>query len=190
VADRPADVVALDGKEAEAGLQRRKRGREPGRSASHDQQVELRVAGPARLGAHRLQNPLDALPALLERVPDEAHAPELAHDVQARHVGLEVLSDTGNVDAPLLGAEHELNGVHRTGALAQAVADAASRADDLHTPIDQPENFIFRAHVDAAPGEDAAGGVDHGVEADRLVQSVPQGLHLGLARGSFALPLA
>src|SRR5690606_8509937 len=141
-----------------------------------DQQVQR--AG--RRSAALLDDALDALPALLERIADQAHAAQLSHDVQPRHVGLEVLADARQLDAAALRAEDQLDRVHRAGALAEAVADAARGRDRHGLAVPYAEHGLLRARRDAVAGADAALGIDDGVERDGLVQAVAERLQLGL----------
>src|SRR5690606_37120703 len=123
---------------------------------------------------------VQALPALLEGVADQAHAAQLADDVEPRHVGLEVLPDARQLDAAALRAEDQLDRVHRAGALTQAVADAARRRDRHGLAVPYAEHGLLRARRDAVAGADAALGIDDGVERDGFVQAVAERLQLGL----------
>ena len=67
--------------------------------------------------------------ALLGRLADQPHAAQLAGDVDARTLVSELRADVGDVDAALLGAEHQADRLHRAGRQAGAVADAGRGVD-------------------------------------------------------------
>ena len=167
VRDRAADRVLLHQHVREAGGLAADRGRDARRPGADDRHVERagdrgRVDGLLEAGRH--------LQPLAQRVLDQAHPRELADDVHAGAAGLEVLVDLGQIDAALLGAEHQPDGVDRALDRALAVADALGRVEQRRDAVDQPEDLPLRARGDTRSASDADIGIDDRVQRRRDIQ--------------------
>ena len=111
--------------------------------------------------AHRVHG----LPALLDRVANQAHPAQLSGDEEAGHVRLEVGADLGNIDAARRGAEDQRDRVRRARAPARAVPYAVRRVAQLGAPIDDAEHALaLRTRGDARPAPGTEAGVDHGMQ--------------------------
>src|SRR5436853_101842 len=122
-------------------------------------------AGPA-LGIR-----LDRLPSLLESGADEPHAAQFTRDENAGYRGLEFRRQDGNVDATPLAAEHQRDGIDRTGGLACAVADAIPGTYQDGPPVDDAKDRVvrlFRAGLDARAAADTSRGINNGVKRRRF----------------------
>ena len=111
------------------------------------------------------------MPPLLEGVSYQTHAPQLPDDEQSRNVGLEILTDAGNVHPSPLGAEYELDGLHRAGTLAEAVTDTVGRGHRHRLAAPDSQDILFGANGKAAPGTDAQIGIDDRMEGGRDVEA-------------------
>jgi hypothetical protein len=86
---------------------------------------------------------LHGLAALLDGVADQAHTAQLSGDVDSGYVGLEIGIDGGDIDAPLRGAEHELDRIHRAGRFAGAMTDAIRWCDQVGFAADHAQYIVF-----------------------------------------------
>src|SRR2546425_1578837 len=154
----------LDQLVLELVLDRAEAGGDTRRTAPDDHHVVLHRAG-LQDGAHRFNR----LAPLLGAFADQAHAAQLAGDVDAGHVGLEIRIDLRDVDAALFGAEHELDRIDRAGREAGAVPDAMGRVDQLGLVIDDAQR-VFGARLHAGRRSDAPGRVDDRVQRRGLHQ--------------------
>ena len=89
--------------------------------------------------ARALADGVDRLAALLRRLADQPHAAQLAGDEQAGHVGLELRRYLRDVDAALLGAEHERDRVVRAAGRTGAVADACGTVHQHGLAVDDAQ---------------------------------------------------
>src|SRR5207253_10085536 len=111
-----------------------------GGTAAANHQVKL-------LAARRcppLGNRLDRLPSLLEGVADEPHAAQFTRDENAGYRGLEFRRQDGNVDTTTLAAEHQCDGIDRTGGLPRAVSYTVPGTHQDGPPDDDAEFGVVR----------------------------------------------
>src|SRR5260370_35421785 len=166
VRHRAAEASLLDRDKAKPVLHGRETRRKSRRPSSDDDDImEIRPSQSIQR-AHGI----DRLATLLDGVADETHAAELTGDEHTRYIGLEVGADMGNVDAALLGAEDQADGVARACRPAGAVADAVRWFDEHGLAVDEPENLALRTSPNASAASDAAGGVDLRMQRRRLQQ--------------------
>ncbi len=184
VVDRaPQRVLLLDELVAHLVVDGGQAGGQPGRAAANDEHVEF------GLGAFLLADRVHGLAALLGGLADQPHATEFAGNEDARHIGLEVRRHVGNVDAALLGAKHQLDGLHRAGRHAGAVPDAGRRVDQHRLAIDHAQR-PFRAGLGAGPRAHAAARIHHRVQRRWLHQTGLHGLLQFGRVGGVDAPLA
>src|SRR5262249_45176424 len=105
-----------------------------------------------------------AVDALSERVFDQAHAAELAHDIDAGARRLELVVGLRQIDAFFRGAEHELDGAYGTLDGAARVSDAMSGLDQRRDAADDANDVALGARLDARKRSDAQRGIDDGME--------------------------
>src|SRR5262249_48364580 len=134
-----ADGVLLEEGVAEAGGAAADRRGDPGRSGPHDHHVHALAPVGAAAFLYRAAEARGDLQPLDERVLDEAHARQLAHDVNARPAGLEELVDLRQLDAALGRAEDQLDGVDGALRGALTVAYALRRVEQGGHAVDEAE---------------------------------------------------
>src|SRR6185295_18645687 len=139
--------------------QRGQRSGEARRARADDDDIGSIAAAPAAAGL----DGLDRLASLLERVANQTHSAELARDKDAWNVRLEFRGEHWYLDAATRGAEHQSDGLGRTGGLACAVTDAIRGTDELSATADDAEHAmqgLLRANLHARPATDASRWVD------------------------------
>ena len=102
MSDRATQVLFFDRRESQLVMQAVEGSAQAGGPAPDDQDVQ-RIRGTIPL---LFDDPFHTLAALLESIADQPHATELADDVQARYVCLEVALDARELDPTLLAAKH------------------------------------------------------------------------------------
>jgi hypothetical protein len=70
------------------------------------------------------------------------------------------------------------------------MADASGRADRNGLAVAHSQHVVLRAHLDATTGTDTAIRIDDGMERDRLVQAVLDGVAAGVRRPALAPAVA
>jgi hypothetical protein len=140
-ADRSAErAFLLDPAGADAELVRTQHRRDARRAGAHHEKRQ-RVVG----WVERFVDRIDRLHTLANGRRDEAHAAELARDVDAALRGFEPRVDLGEIDAAARAAEHELDRVDRAGAQALAVTDASGRVREASLTRHDHERTLFGA---------------------------------------------
>ena len=187
LAHRAADVGgALEHGVVQAGVVQRGRRGEAGRPGPHDDRVQAVEAGRRRLARGAPRDALGGLPPLLDGVADKAHAAQLARDVEAVHVRLEVAAHARQVHAARGRAEDERDGVRGARALAHPVPHTPRRRDGRRLAADQAQHVALGTDGGARAAAEAPRRVDDRVETGRLVEAGA----LGHARRRGGAPLA
>src|SRR5581483_4506011 len=156
VRDGSTETLLLQGQKVELVGERRQAGGEARRPAAHYDDVEH--AGPAE--AVETSDRLDGLPALLDGVADQPHAPELSRNEESGNIGLKIGSDNGQLDAAGFGPEYQRDRSRRARRLAGAVTDAAGRLDQHGLAVNEAEDIA----LGACPGTGAAAQAFHRID--------------------------
>ncbi len=130
------------------------------------------VPGHAPLKSHIGHNVFNSLPALLNSILDQAHAPQLSGNVEAFHIGLERLTHMGQIDTPFFSANAQGNGLGWTGMKTGPMSDAMRGIDGGSFAVADAQNVFFRTCQDACPRFDAAVFVHHRMQRNRLIQPI------------------
>jgi hypothetical protein len=136
---RAAQGVLFDGLILKAGLLRRQTRSQAGGPGADDKNVQDSAA------FHTcLDDCLQGLLALTERVLDEPHAAQFAGDVDSRHIRFEIRFEQRDIDAAPLGSQHQRDGVERTDCLAGSVTDAIGGPHQHRFAADQTQYLVMR----------------------------------------------
>ena len=115
-----SERVLLQRYEPKSFFFRTKGCREPGRTGADYDNVEQLVV----VRACDVADGVHSLAALFHRISYQAHTAELASNVDARDIRLEIRLYQGNIYAASFGTENQLYGIGRTGFLAGSVPNA------------------------------------------------------------------
>ena len=159
---RPAQGILLEGRILQALLQRPQRCRESGGTGSDNHHVQHIIN--RREITEPVGNRIHRLPALLNRVADQTHTPQLAGNVNPGYVGFKIGGNVRNIHAPFFRAEDQGNGVDRTGRRAGPVPDAIGRRNQFRFFVDNADDILLRAGGNAGGAPHTQAGIDCGMK--------------------------
>jgi hypothetical protein len=102
-----------------------------------------------------------------------ALAAQFPHDEEPRDIGLEGLLDAGDVNAPLLRSENQLDGINRTVPLASPMSDAVGGTNCDGLTASDADDVLLGTGGETTPCPNAPFRIDDGVEGGRDVQPLP-----------------
>ncbi len=158
--DGAAHLVALEQDDAEARLHEAKRCAHAG-GAGSDHHGVVRVGG-GTTGAP--DDVVRGLASLAHGVANETHPAELADDVDARALRLEVGIEHGQLDPALGASVDELDRVDGARRHAGGMADAGERVQELRLPPDDAQDVLLGAYANARARSDAPVRIDDRVD--------------------------